>query len=337
MKAVKTPIKKLNDVRIKLIENDLMDMTYKIKTDSKFGYIPIKNEDKINDLEIVDVDLKEVKLFPKNFTELLEDKLSKEDIDNIKTSFDIIGDIVILEIPESLEKDKIAIGKAALKFTKRRSVYMKKSPVQGKTRVREIELIAGEENSITIHKEYGNRLKLNLKHVYFSPRLATERKRVANEVQENEKILDMFCGIGPYPILIASEKNVKIIAVDINEIAISYLKENLKLNKLKGDIIPFIGDINEISKTELNNEKFDRIIMNLPGMAFEFLDLAIDLIKDYGIINYYEFSDDYSQGIQRIKKAAKNKNKKVEINSTRKVKSNSPGMWHIAIDARIIP
>ena len=146
----------------------------------------------------------------------------------------------------------------------------------------------------------------------------------------------MFCGIGPFPIVIAKNKKANITAVDINNDAIKYLDENIRLNKLKGAIRPLCGDIREVAKENFVNEKFDRIIMNLPGLAFEFLDLAVDLIAENGIINYYEFSDSFSQGIERLQKAAHKKNKKVEILNTRKVKSSSPGMWHVSIDGKII-
>lgn len=75
--------------------------------------------------------------------------------------------------------------------------------------------------------------------------------------------------------------------------------------------------------------------MNLPGLAYTFLDVSIDLIEDGGIINYYEFSDSYEQGINRIKEACDNAGKQFEIINTRKVKSTSPGEWHVAIDAKI--
>ena len=210
---------------------------------------------------------------------------------------------------------------------------MKKSAIKGTTRIRDLEFLSGEDDSVTIHKEHGARLKLDVKEVYFSPRLATERKRVMENVKDGEKILDMFCGIGPFPIVIARNKNVDIIAVDINEEAIRYLNENIKLNKLKGNIETKCGDIREVSKSF--NMKFDRIIMNLPGLAYTFLDIAVDLIEDGGIINYYEFSDSYEQGIKRLKDACSNVEKQVEIINTRKVKSTSPGEWHVAIDGKV--
>ena len=331
MKCVKVPLKQLNDTRIKLMENGQMNMEYRIKACKDYGYIPIN--DNINDYEIVDIELEPIKKVAHNFSELLEDELSKSEIENLRTSFDTIGDIVILEIPDDLINKKQMIGDAALEFTKRKSVYMKKSAVKGTTRVRELEFLSGNDDSITIHKEHGARLKLDVREVYFSPRLATERKRVMESVKNGEKILDMFCGIGPFPIVIAKNKNVDITAVDINDKAIKYLNENIKLNKLKGNIKTYCGDVRDVANSF--NTKFDRIIMNLPGLAYTFLDVSVDLIKNGGIINYYEFSDSYEQGIERLNKAANNVGKKVEIINTRKVKSTSPGEWHIAIDGKI--
>ena len=330
MKSVKVPLKKLNDVRIELMKKELMRMDYRIKANADYGYIPIKED--VDGYEIVDIELEELNTRPHNFSELLENELTTEEIENLKTSFDTIGDIVILEIPDNLESKKSIIGKATLDFTKRKAIYMKKSAVHGTIRIRDLELIAGEDDPITIHKEHGARLKLNVKEVYFSPRLATERKRVSDRVCDGENILDMFCGIGPFPVVIARNNDVSITGVDINENAIKYFKENIKLNKLK-NVEAICGDIGEVSKSF--KTKFDRIIMNLPGLAYDFLDVAMNLIEDGGTINYYEFSDGYEQEKKRLIDAALKENKNVEITNTRKVKSTSPGEWHVAIDAKI--
>ena len=331
MKCVKVPLKELNNTRIKLMEENLMSMEYRIKAEKDYGYIPINGD--ADDYEIVDVELEAMKKVPHNFSEILKDELTDEEIENLRTSFDTIGDIVILEIPDDLADKKQIIGDAALKFTKRKAIYMKKSAVKGTTRVRDLEFLSGENDSVTIHKEHGARLKLDVREVYFSPRLATERKRVMESVKDGEKILDMFCGIGPYPIVIARNRDADITAVDINESAIRYLKENIKMNKLKGTITPYCGDAREVS--ESFKMKFDRIIMNLPGLAYTFLDVSVDLIEDGGIINYYEFSDSYESGIKRIENACAEAGKKAEIINCRKVKSTSPGEWHVAIDAKI--
>ena len=361
MLTIKIPVQNIEATRQIVLNHKIIDFDYKIKVENGFGHVPIKegtDEDVLSKvieeckeeiikqnenytIEIMDLsqddDLETVKRFPRSITELLKDKLSEEEIEELKKSFDIIGDVVIVEIPEDLEAHKKEIGQATLQFTKRKTVYMKKSAVKGVTRVRELELIAGEDNPITIHKEHGTRLKLDVKNVYFSPRLATERKRVQEATHDGEEILDMFAGIGPFPIVIAHEKNVNITAVDINEYAIKYLNENIKLNKLApaAHITAICGDTNEVALNELKGKKFDRLIMNLPGLAPEFLDLAVSLCKDGGVIHYYEFSDGFSQGIERAQIACEKQNKKVEILNTRKVKSSSPGMWHVAIDCKV--
>ena len=331
MKCVKVPLKQLNDTRLKLMEIGQMNMDYKIKAADDYGYIPLNGD--VEGYEIVDIELEPMKKVPHNFSEILKDELTPEEIENLRTSFDTIGDIVILEIPDDLLSKKQIIGDAALKFTKKQAIYMKKSAIKGTIRIRDLEFLAGTDDSITIHKEHGVRLKLDVKEVYFSPRLATERIRVSNSVKDGEKILDMFCGIGPFPILIAKNHDVDITAVDINEAAIKYLNENIKLNKLKGTIKAYCGDVREVS--ESFNCKFDRIIMNLPGLAYTFLDVAVNLIEDGGIINYYEFSDSYEQGIKRLTQAVNEAGKEVEIINTRKVKSTSPGEWHVAIDGKV--
>ncbi len=331
MKCVKVPLRQLNDTRIKLMEDDLMNMEFRIKTDDEFGYIPLNDD--VDNYEIVDIELEPMKRVAHNFSQLLEDELSSDEIENLKTSFDTIGDIVILEIPDDLYDKRQIIGNAALKFTKRKAIYMKKSAIKGTTRIRDLEFLAGKDDSITIHKEHGVRLKLDVREVYFSPRLATERKRVMQSVEDGERILDMFCGIGPFPIVIARNKNVEITAVDINEAAIKYMEENIGLNKLKGSIKTYCGDVREVAKSF--NCKFDRIIMNLPGLAYSFLDVAVELIEDGGTINYYEFSNGYEQGIKRLESECERQNKKVEIINCRKVKSISPDEWHVAIDGKI--
>lgn len=328
-----------NDARKILLKHSLINLDAKIKREDDFVIIPLNEElnqetiEKIgqNNIEIIDTDFEMQKRGPKSLKDYLKDKIDSQKIDEIRGSFDIIGDIVILEIPDDLEGYKYLIGEAALKFTKRKAVFRKKSEIKGIIRTRELEHIAGEDISETIHQEFGCRLMLDIKKVYFSPRLATERKRVADSVKDSEIIVDMFAGVGPFPVLIAKNHDVKIYAIDINPEAYNYMEKNIELNKVQDKVIPILGDVREV--LEDKDIKADRIIMNLPGTAFEFLDSAMKSIKDGGIIHYYEFSDDFEKPVERLKKAAYPR--EVEILDKRKVKSRSPGKWHIGIDARV--
>lgn len=339
MIGIKIKKNKANDLRKMLLKHSIIDLDAKIKRKDDFVIIPVirmPDNDlikKIEGIEIVETTFQMHRKRPKSLKDYLKGKIDPQKIDEIKGSFDIIGDIVILEIPEDMEDLKSMIGEAALKFTKRKAVYRKKSEIKGIVRTREFEHLAGKDISETIHQEFGIKLMLDVKKVYFSPRLATERKRVADSVKNGEIIIDMFAGVGPFPILIAKEHDVKIYAIDINPEAFKYVKKNIELNKVQNKVIPALGDARELLK-EMNVEA-DRIIMNLPGTAYEFLDPAFASLKDGGIIHYYEFAFDFYNAIKRLENAASPR--KVEILNKRKVKSKSPGIWHIAIDAKVIP
>jgi tRNA (guanine37-N1)-methyltransferase len=311
----------------------------KIKRVDEFVFIPLNNrpneellkETGLLDIEVVETTFEIHKKGPKSLKDHLKNKIDDDKIDEIKKSFDIIGEVVILEIPEEFEGDKYIIGEAALKFTKRRAVYRKKSEIKGVIRTRELEHLAGDDISETVHKEFGSRFLLDVRNVYFSPRLATERRRISEQIQRDEIIIDMFAGVGPFSISIAKEHKVKIYAIDINQDAYKYIKKNIELNKLEGNIIPLLGDVGEVL-TGLNL-KADRIIMNLPGTAWNFLDTAIKSLKPGGVLHYYEFASEYQKPIERIIETAYPR--KVEVLNSRKVKSKSPGIWHMGIDVRI--
>lgn len=338
MIGLKIKKNRANDVRKILLKHSLINLDAKIKREDDFVIIPLTKEPDQEimdifgqDVEIIETTFEMQKRGPKSLKDYLKGKIDPQKIEEIRGSFDIIGDIVILEIPDDLEEFKNIIGEAALKFTKRKAIFRKKSEIKGIIRTRELEHLAGEDISETIHQEFGCKLMLDVKKVYFSPRLATERKRVADNVKDHEIIVDMFAGVGPFPVLIARNHEVKIYAIDINPEAYRYMQKNIELNKVQDKVIPILGDVKEV--LENKTIEADRIIMNLPGTAYEFLDSAMNSIKDGGIIHYYEFSEGFEKPVERLKKTAYPR--KVEILNKRKVRSRSPGKWHIGIDAMV--
>lgn len=339
MIGLKVPKKDANHIRLILQEKSILNPDWKIKHSDEYVYLPLNQKPDVKFLPeldlisatMIDIEFEELKKRPKSMEDYLQGKIPIEKMDEFKKSFDIIGDVVILEIPDDLEEEKYLIGDAALKFTKRKSVYRKKSEIKGIVRTRELEHLAGEDQGETIHKEYNSQIMLNVKKVYFSPRLATERKIITDQVQDGEIIIDMFAGVGPFAINIARRRKVQIYAIDINPHAIHYLKENIILNNIKGNINPIEGDVELVLKNL--GIQADRIIMNLPGTAHEFLSIAVKNLKPGGILHYYQFSRDFEDAVNKVENAARPR--KVEILDMRKVKSRSPGVWHVAIDAKI--
>lgn len=217
----------------------------------------------------------------------LENVLSEKESNELISAFDQIGEIIIVRIPDSLLSKKKIIGKALLDDVKIvRSVFYQASAVSGDFRTRDLEILAGEDNTETEYKEFGCRFTVDVKNAFFSPRLSTERGRIANLVQNGEVMTNMFAGIGMFSIMAAKKKKCTVYSIDINPVASKLCETNIGLNKLAGNIISINGDASEIIKEQLIN-KSDRTLMLLPERSDEFLNSAIETTKDGGIIHYY--------------------------------------------------
>ena len=155
--------------------------------------------------------------------------------------FDYVGDIAIISIPVELNAYKKAI--AAKLFSMRgntQAVLNKVSKLEGEYRTADFELLLGGSTE-TLHRENGYTYKMDVKKVFFNPRLYSERKRVASKVIQGEHILIPFAGIGPF-VFPAAGKGAKIYAVEINPEACTCLKENLRINRLEDRVIVFQAD-----------------------------------------------------------------------------------------------
>jgi tRNA (guanine37-N1)-methyltransferase len=288
----------------------------------------------------------------KNLEEALEDKIPEKSFDLIPKSYDIIGDIAILEFNEierlrDIEKIKKKISMAVIEVNKNvKTVYEKIGKVSKNYRTRELKFLMGTKKSETIHRENNCQFKLDIEKTFFTPRLINERRKISHSnIRKFETIVDLFAGVGPFSVQIAKLHNVKIYAFDKNPHAYNYMKENLQLNDIRGEIYPFNMDVSNLIKphnkigTKLKN-KVNRVIMNLPEHASDFLDIACHLIREKGgIIHFYLFSEKPNT----IKKARNKFQEKIEgfnyyideITRAEIVKSYSPKSNMIIINAFI--
>lgn len=213
--------------------------------------------------------------------------LTEAEAAEIYGAFDQIGNIIILRIPDSLLSKKKLIGEILLEKVKTaKSVYCQSSPVEGSYRIRQIELLAGEDKTETEYKEHGCRFKVDVEKTFFSPRLSTERERIAGLINEGEIIINMFGGVGMFSIVAAKKKKCHVYNIDINPDAARLCSENILLNKLKGTVESIEGDASKIIEEKLL-EVGDRVLMLLPERSDEFLNSAIKAAKKNSVIHYY--------------------------------------------------
>lgn len=218
----------------------------------------------------------------------LKDLLTEEEIQYVSSAFDVIGDIAVIKIPPELSSKETLIGDELLRRMKNVKTVLKQvSDVAGEYRTRKVSRIAGEEKYETIYKESGASMKVDVRSVYFSPRLSTERLRIRALVTEGEHILNMFAGVGTFSFILAKTTNCTIYSVDKNPEAIRLACESLLLNKkLNGKVLPILSDAADYADN--HKGKFDRILMPLPERAREFLPSAVASAKNSGAtIHYY--------------------------------------------------
>ncbi len=112
--------------------------------------------------------------------ELLRKKLSQKELVNLRASFDSVGDIAILEVSPQLQKKEKFIAQAVLSQNPAIKTVLKKvGRHAGKYRIQKTKFLAGKKTKEAVHKENGVLMSLNVEKCYFSPRLSTERMRVA--------------------------------------------------------------------------------------------------------------------------------------------------------------
>ena len=226
---------------------------------------------------------------PHMLKEVLGSVLSAEETSQVYSAFDQIGSIVIIKIPDALAAKRQLIARAILDNIKTaKSVFAQVSAVQGDFRVRDVEFLAGENTTITEYKEHGCRFKVDVARTYFSPRLSTERQRIAELVQDNETIVNMFAGVGTYSIIIArTNKTCKVYSIDSNKAAAELCVTNAKLNKVSDRVESICADASQVIKERLAGCA-DRVLMPLPERAKEFVaDAVLALKPSGGIVHYF--------------------------------------------------
>ena len=337
MYVIKSALKDAEKVKKFIADNNLFEKGHKIKKDENFIYFPVLKKDAFSgfDVEIVDEEL-DVLEEDVSFKEKIKSVLDEEELEKLKTAFDVIGDIAILEMDEDLVSKEKKIAEIILEEHKNINTVVKKKGIhKGEFRTQDVVFLAGEDKKETVHRENNVVLKLDVSKVYFSPRLSTERKRIYEQVSAGENVLVMFSGCAPYPCVISKNTEAKeIIGVEINPAGHDYGEENVSLNKL-GNVDLINGDVNEVVPNMETG--FDRVLMPLPKSAENFLDVALSAIKDKGVVHFYDFlhEEEFFKAHEKIKKACSRKGLGFEVLSTVKCGQHAPHVFRICVDFKV--
>ena len=311
------------ETRRRLAERDLVADGLEITVADGWLYIPVTDAGVVpEDMTVVEreVDERTTQQMP-------------ADLLGFEPSYERLGDIVIVDEddPERARQIADAIVESDLPVE---TVVNRASKVKGELRVRDWDVLAGEGTE-TVHREYGCEYLLDVAEVYFSPRLATERHRVAEQVNPEERVFDMFAGVGPF-VVPCARRGADVVGVDLNERAVEYLRENARRNGVAERVTAIQGDAREVAPDY--EDWADRVIMNLPHSADEFLDAAVTVAGDDCVLHYYDIQHDedpFGPGEAAIREAA-DPEYEVSVETRHVVRSYAPHELNVCLDVRLI-
>lgn len=337
--ALKVSLKDAEKARIFLQSNEFYDATYLVKKDGGFIFFPVTRKFNVKTLnvraEIVDTELP--LRHKETMADLLSQVLTTKELEILPGAYEVVGDILILELPDELKKKEKRIAKVFLKMHGHVKTVVKKAEIHsGVYRTRTVTVLAGENKKDTIYRESGCRFKVHLEKMYFSSRLAGERLRIAGQVKKGEDVLVMFSGCAPYCCVITKHSAAcRVYGIEINPDAHAYGLENVRLNKLESRVKLFRGDVRKALPAL--RRKFDRIVMPLPKTGEEFLPLALGYVKNGGIIYYYAFLrlDEINDCKKKIQKICTQNKKRCRILRWTKVGQHAPYVWRVCFDVKI--
>jgi tRNA wybutosine-synthesizing protein 2 len=267
-----------------------------------------------------------------------------DEIERAPSSWAVIGTVVLVKIGDCPRPAEL--GEALLAIHGGADTVLARGGIDGPHRQPSVEVIAGMGDTETVHTEHGTTYALDLADVMFSPGNKAERDRMGEVVSENERVLDMFAGIGYFTLPMA-RAGASVTAVERNPTAFRYLIENIRRNEVDARVQPYRADCRDVIPGFVDSSRADRVVMGYYDAsepsdgddgAWKYLDSALDAVKSGGIIHMHEATPDalvFDRPIERLEAAAGDNGRSVGILDTRRVKGYSEGVSHIVIDARI--
>jgi tRNA (guanine37-N1)-methyltransferase len=310
------------ETRQRLADADLVDQDREIVHEDGWLYIPVLDADAVPDAyEVVD------RATPERETQTMPADLVDFDV-----SYERIGDVVVIDEDDTARAQALAdaLWESAIPV---KTVLNRASKIRGETRVRDWDIVRGSETEAA-YREYGCTFALDLAAVYFSPRLATERHRVVEQVEPDEHVFDMFAGVGPF-VVPAAVEGAQAVGTDINETAIEYLRENAARNGVGERVTAIHGDVRE-SASDYEGWA-DRVVMNLPHSADEFLGAARTIAGEECVLHYYDIQheeDAFGPGRRAIRDAFEPAYE-MTVETERVVRSYAPHEDNVVLDVRL--
>src|SRR6056297_2784358 len=202
-----------------------------------------------------------------DLADLLADRgWSDDDLESAPGSWAVIGSVILVTLPEDCP-DETAVGEALLELHGEADSVLADEGIAndgtaGTYREPRTRLLAGSSDTETIHTEHGTQYGLDPTKVMFSPGNQAERARMGELVDADERVFDMFAGIGYFTLPIA-RAGAQVTATELNPTAFRYLLENAMLNDVGDRIDAYMTDCRDLA----GGLDVDRVVMGYYGSS----------------------------------------------------------------------
>lgn len=212
---------------------------------------------------------------------------------DIPSAFETAGHLAHVNLRDEQLPYRELIGQVILaKNPHLRTIVNKVGVIDSTFRHFQLEVIAGEQDTLVEVIESGCRFRFDYARVYWNSRLQAEHGRLVEDFSAGAIVCDMFAGVGPFA-LPAARRGCRVYANDLNPTSVEWLTKNAERNGVKiaisnMDAREFVRDLVSIRCTIP-----DHFIMNLPASAHEFLDIFTEVatqeLVERAVVHCYVF------------------------------------------------
>ena len=324
---VAVPREEAKKMRRKLVSLDLIDTQFKPRKEHDYILFPLFEGDEVTWFEHattrVDPHLRLREIFPSG---------------PIPKKWERLGDLILFPLDSFGHRDQPPWQDIAQALGAKRIGYQ--APIEKSVnRTSQAMLLYGSEGNVTFQENHVT-FCFDPFSIMFSSGNLTERKRMATLQTKDEVVIDAYAGIGYYTLPLLVHGDVKHVhALEMTPKSLEGLSLGLDMNQVQDRCTIHAGDNKDTFP--LLEEVADRVVLGLLPSSEASWKLAVHSLKPSGGFIHVHMNIHENQ-FKDWPEQAKNQfaaygNWNVYINHFEKVKSYSPGVWHVVLDLEFHP